>query len=110
MYVIVIGRPDRRPGRICGVTGPFDTKDKALSYADTHFKNRLFAVVKVEKPINKPRFWNIESDTELNKEYVVRLSTDGKWTCQCKDHMFRDRDCKHILQAQAEFYGYMIGN
>jgi len=106
-YMIVIGRPEARPKRRpgCRTIGPFADKTKAETYAATFFKRRLFAIVPVEVPMAKPQFWNIPSESDpANVEYIVRLDPQGKWTCQCKDHMFRNRDCKHILQAQQEFY------
>jgi len=105
-YNIVVGRPDRRSSRKCKVIGNFKSEKNAKDYADIHFKKRLIAIVPVERPILKPVFWNIKSDREIGKTYIVKLNVDGTWACNCPDHMYRDRDCKHILRAQSEHYGF----
>lgn len=33
------------------------------------------------------------------KAYTVRC-VDGKWSCTCRDHEFRGRECKHICRVK----------
>lgn len=34
--------------------------------------------------------------------YRVTRYPNGHWTCSCPDHMYRQRDCKHIRVKRAE--------
>ena len=41
--------------------------------------------------------WDVESQTEPGKRYVVTRAADG-WpadTCSCEDHLWRHNRCKH---------------
>jgi uncharacterized Zn finger protein len=40
----------------------------------------------------------VKSQTKDIK-YEVKLE-NGVWTCQCPDHIYRHRDCKHILAVK----------
>jgi hypothetical protein len=107
-FVIVTGRPDPRPGRNCDIIGPFDTEIKAHRYKVAYLTNRLCHIDEVSEPVIKPQFWEMPSDNE-DIDYLVKLGRDGSWTCTCKDHIYRERECKHIMRAQCEFYGVKPG-
>lgn len=102
-FMIVLGRP----GRSCRVIGPFRNEQRAIKYANICFQNRAYAVVEIEEPTATPKFWNIPSESDIDKEYIVRLDTNGIWTCSCPDHMYRLKDCKHIMKAQVEYFGVL---
>lgn len=46
------------------------------------------------------KMWYIDSASQLNTHYVVRLCTDGSFVCTCPDFIYRDNQCKHIKKVK----------
>lgn len=44
--------------------------------------------------------WNVTSESNPNKTYVVSLSELGIWGCSCPVWKFRRQECKHIQQIK----------
>ncbi|MBD3195903.1 MAG: hypothetical protein GF317_12650, partial [Candidatus Lokiarchaeota archaeon] len=48
--------------------------------------------------------WRIESHSDPNKKYTIKLQPNGRWTCTCPHHIFRKAICKHIKEVQRKHY------
>jgi len=44
--------------------------------------------------------WIVPSQTDPRRNYVVMLNDDGSWSCDCPDHRYRGRECKHIYAVK----------
>lgn len=40
--------------------------------------------------------------SEAGRLYTVAVFCDGAFACDCADHRYRGRDCKHIKQIQVQ--------
>lgn len=43
---------------------------------------------------------NVKSHTDTTKSYTVTI-TATRCACNCPDHVYRKRECKHIREAKA---------
>jgi len=50
----------------------------------------------------KDKEYEIDSESDSDVSYIVTHHVE-KWTCECRDHIFRRHDCKHIKEAQGSF-------
>ena len=64
----------------------------------------------------KPHVYPIKSKTDQNKEYMVTNYRPNRWSCTCRDYLFRSHDgngystnhkCKHILSVIENLKGQM---
>lgn len=46
--------------------------------------------------------WNILSETDENKTYVVSLTDKNTFACSCPIWIFRRQECKHIARVKQE--------
>lgn len=44
--------------------------------------------------------WNVDSESTPNKTYLVVLGVMFA-SCSCPDHLYRGRECKHIMRVRA---------
>jgi len=44
--------------------------------------------------------WIVPSQSDPKRNYVVILNDDGSWSCECPDHKYRGRECKHIYAVK----------
>ena len=68
----------------------------AVNLAARHLSERAAKHVKA-KQVGGRLVWQVESQTEPGKVYVVTRTADG-WeadTCSCEDHAYRHQRCKH---------------
>lgn len=55
--------------------------------------------VPVQTP--RPRSWDVKSASGQAR-YLVSRNIEGVWRCECKDSLYRSRECKHIKQVKNE--------
>jgi hypothetical protein len=48
-----------------------------------------------EKLFNQPEEFEVKSNSDPTKKYVVKKHRDGNWTCDCPGFGFR-KNCSHI--------------
>lgn len=51
--------------------------------------------------MSKARIFQVRSMTDSNKSYTVRFADEGKWFCSCPVNVFRNIDCKHIIEVKS---------
>lgn len=64
----------------------------------------------MQKQIFKPRIYEVKSESDPTKSYFVSHTRPTKWSCTCKDWLYRSKDesgfstghkCKHIKKVVA---------
>ena len=64
----------------------------------------LMEEIQAHPDVATPPTWRlskIEPSGEISEVYDIRLTPEGWWECDCKDHLCRRRYCKHQLALAA---------
>lgn len=49
--------------------------------------------------MNDAKFFNVQSESDPDKQWIVRLMPDGSYRCDCPQFVFKKgQACKHILK------------
>ena len=56
------------------------------------------------------RLWIVHSASQLNKQYEVRICSDGSFVCTCPDFLYKGNQCKHIRKAKLILAGEIQKN
>ena len=46
------------------------------------------------------RRWDVPSESDPEKSYVVAQDTDGNYACSCPQFVYRRKECKHIVAVK----------